>query len=170
MKCAKCGADSSVLETRTWEYGTTMRRRECFNGHRFNSIEIYRECYGSTRERCKTYFKVTMVRYKALWDRNLNIAREIAKGTSWEVLAEKYKISRSALYNALRAGRRLIPYSNGPKIKASMGKEYARELKRPVVEMPGSSGVKTKWLPLPTSATPQPAADGDSGTRRTASR
>lgn len=123
-----------------------MRRRECFNGHRFSSIEIYRECYGSTRERCRVYFEVTVARCRALWKRNSDITKSIAAGVSWEVLAEKYKISRSSVYNALRAGRRLIPYSSGSKIKAIIQQESSRKLKRPVVELQGCSVPKTKWV------------------------
>lgn len=37
MKCPICNADSSVKETRN--HGT-RRRRECFNGHRFTTIEV----------------------------------------------------------------------------------------------------------------------------------
>lgn len=37
MKCPLCKAPSSVLETRK---GGTQRRRECFNGHRFTTMEI----------------------------------------------------------------------------------------------------------------------------------
>lgn len=140
MKCARCGADSAVLETRLWEYGTTVRRRECFNGHRFQSIEIYRECYGSTRERCKTYFTVTVARYRAMWERNKDITKSIAAGVKWEVLAAKYKISRSAIYLALRAGRNKIPYTSRDKLK-----EVARPLKTPAVLPVDSKGPKTVW-------------------------
>ena len=41
MKCQRCAADSEVLETRTsgpW----VRRKRECFNGHRFVTYEVYR--------------------------------------------------------------------------------------------------------------------------------
>lgn len=34
MKCPHCGAWSTVLATRA-----TRRRRECANGHRFNTVE-----------------------------------------------------------------------------------------------------------------------------------
>lgn len=140
MKCARCGADSDVLETRLFEYGTTMRRRQCFNGHRFQSIEIYRECYGSTRERCKTYFTVTVARYKAMWLRNKDIARGIAAGVAWQVLADKYAISRSAVYLALKAGRNNIPYTSRDKLK-----EVARPLKTPAVLPVDPGAARTTW-------------------------
>ena len=34
MKCPLCGADTRTLETRD-----TRRRRECFNEHRFTTVE-----------------------------------------------------------------------------------------------------------------------------------
>lgn len=34
MKCPVCGVWSSVLQTRS-----SVRRRECANGHRFNTVE-----------------------------------------------------------------------------------------------------------------------------------
>lgn len=140
MKCAKCGADSSVLETRLFEYGTTMRRRECFNGHRFQSIEIYRECYGSTRERCRVYFTTTIARYKAMWERNRDIAREYAKGMSWEALAKKYNLSRSAFFLALKAGRTGTPYTSRDKLK-----EVARPLRRAPALPVDPSAPRTTW-------------------------
>ncbi len=117
-----------------------MRRRECFNGHRFQSIEIYRECYGSTRERCKTYFTVTVARYKTMWERNKDIARSIAAGVSWQALAEKYALSRTAVYLALKAGRNNVPYSSRDKLK-----EATRPLRKPAVLPVDSSGPRTMW-------------------------
>jgi radical SAM superfamily enzyme with C-terminal helix-hairpin-helix motif len=117
-----------------------VRRRQCFNGHRFQSIEIYRECYGSTRERCKTYFTVTVARYKTMWERNKDIARSIAAGVSWQALAEKYALSRTAVYLALKAGRNNVPYSSSDKLK-----EYARPLRKPAVLPVDSSGPRTMW-------------------------
>ena len=40
MKCQKCGADSRVLATRAFKTVMTKRSRECFNGHRFDSVEV----------------------------------------------------------------------------------------------------------------------------------
>jgi hypothetical protein len=117
-----------------------VRRRQCFNGHRFQSIEIYRECYGSTRERCKTYFTVTVARYKAMWERNKDIARSIAAGVSWQVLAEKYALSRTAVYMGLKAGRNNIPYTSRDKLK-----EATRPLRTPAVLPVDPGGPKTMW-------------------------
>lgn len=41
MKCERCGAASDVLETRAAEHGMVKRRRQCGNGHRFKTFEVY---------------------------------------------------------------------------------------------------------------------------------
>ena len=41
MKCPTCGAWATVLETRDGPNETTRRRRECGNGHRFWTYEVY---------------------------------------------------------------------------------------------------------------------------------
>jgi hypothetical protein len=41
MKCPRCGAASDVLATRPGEHHTTRRRRECHNGHRFSTVEVW---------------------------------------------------------------------------------------------------------------------------------
>lgn len=41
MNCGKCGAWSSVAETRKVDGGLTLRRRRtCANGHRFTTYEV----------------------------------------------------------------------------------------------------------------------------------
>lgn len=39
MKCPRCGAWTSVLETRTRADGSKRRRYECANLHRFTTVE-----------------------------------------------------------------------------------------------------------------------------------
>lgn len=39
MKCPTCGADTRVLETRATNTHATRRTRECFNNHRFTTLE-----------------------------------------------------------------------------------------------------------------------------------
>ncbi len=39
MNCPRCGAPSTVLETRT-QIASVVRRRECFNQHRFTTHEV----------------------------------------------------------------------------------------------------------------------------------
>lgn len=40
MMCPKCSADSSVLSTRAYKTVMTKRRRLCFNGHEFATVEV----------------------------------------------------------------------------------------------------------------------------------
>jgi hypothetical protein len=41
VKCPRCGADSEVLATRQDERAFTVRRRrQCFNEHRFYTLEV----------------------------------------------------------------------------------------------------------------------------------
>lgn len=40
MKCPRCGAPSDVVETRPAPHHATRRRRTCFNGHRFVTLEV----------------------------------------------------------------------------------------------------------------------------------
>ena len=39
MLCPDCGSEARVLETRDKLNGTTRRRHECSNGHRFTTSE-----------------------------------------------------------------------------------------------------------------------------------
>lgn len=41
MKCLKCGADSSVLDTRVYKDVLQRRRRKCFNEHVFQTYEVH---------------------------------------------------------------------------------------------------------------------------------
>jgi transcriptional regulator NrdR family protein len=41
MKCLKCGADSSVLDTRPYKDVLLRRRRKCFNEHIFATYEVH---------------------------------------------------------------------------------------------------------------------------------
>lgn len=102
MKCPKCGADSSVLESRVFEYETLRRRRECRSGHRFTTVEIYREIYGSARQRASVYAK-SMARWRKIWGRNLDMVRNSHLG--WQHFATKYSLSRSAVFLAARQMR-----------------------------------------------------------------
>jgi len=42
VKCPRCSADSSVLATREFADVLLRRSRECFNGHRFASFEVFK--------------------------------------------------------------------------------------------------------------------------------
>lgn len=84
-----------MLETRSWEHGTSTRRRECFNGHRFVTVEIYREVYGSARQRAKVYSQSIQV-WHDRWLRNLDIFKNQHLG--WEHFVNKYQVGRSNFF------------------------------------------------------------------------
>lgn len=102
MKCPRCGADSSVKETRPFEHGTGYRRRECFNGHRFTTVEIYRETYGSARQRAKIYSQ-SMAQWRARWARNMDMFRNRHLG--WQHFVDKYAVGRSNFFLVVRQMR-----------------------------------------------------------------
>jgi hypothetical protein len=47
MKCPECGAHSFVMQTRN----LIDRRRECYNGHRFSTVEVVRDAIRSDDRR-----------------------------------------------------------------------------------------------------------------------
>lgn len=102
MKCPRCGAQTDVLETRPWEYGTTYRRRVCHNNHRFTTVEIYRETYGSVKQRAQQYAQSVSV-WRKRWERNLDIFRRQHLG--WKHFSEQYNITRASYFLILKQMR-----------------------------------------------------------------
>lgn len=105
MKCPKCGADTSVLETRSGEHGTTVRSKVCSVGHRFQTVEVYKECYSSAKQRSREYALVTIKRNREQWDRNLDILKHMLANPTGETamkMVEKHGVSRSSIYLMVR--------------------------------------------------------------------
>jgi hypothetical protein len=75
MHCPTCGSWTEVLETRTRANGTTHRRRECANGHRFASVEIASATYTRARPAILDSLKTIAARV-TLWRRDAGIARD----------------------------------------------------------------------------------------------
>lgn len=73
MQCPHCGAWSEVLETRKAELFSVKRRRECANGHRFETFEVYPQVARSSKrdgaatarrvERAATKFRRDIIIY-----------------------------------------------------------------------------------------------------------
>lgn len=143
MRCPRCGAASNVLETRSHEYGTTIRRRECENYHRFQTVEIYRECYGSAKQRASVYER-TMKTLRERWRRNIDIALNSHLGAGF--FMEKYKVSRTAVFNALRAGRYELNMQKKRRESEPAPTPVAPpvSIRKPVLEMPPVER-KTVW-------------------------
>jgi transcriptional regulator NrdR family protein len=95
MICPKCGGWSEVLETRKSEFGM-KRRRECANGHKFATFEIYSECLSPAKVRIKR-FRQTIERRAHFWIRNAKILKELAAGVKGIDLAKKYNLTKSAI-------------------------------------------------------------------------
>jgi DNA-binding NarL/FixJ family response regulator len=95
--CLKCGTWTEVLDTRIAKDGmTTSRRRECANGHRFRSIEIYAPVFSSAKQRQAT-FAETVLRRRALHARNEIIRRRLAAGEQGKDIAADLNVSTSTV-------------------------------------------------------------------------
>ena len=46
MKCPHCGAPTDVKDTRMTKPNEVTRRRECFNGHKFKTLERHDDIEG----------------------------------------------------------------------------------------------------------------------------
>lgn len=102
MICPRCGAASSVLDTRPSDFRTTRRRRECMNLHKFTTIEIPAAAYGSVKQRLAVLARTTAGRI-ATFKRDRQIARELPSG--WTQLAVRFNLTKSAIYLAAKRGR-----------------------------------------------------------------
>lgn len=95
MKCPVCGAGGRVLETRQGPYGTTRRRRECDNMHRFATFEVYPQVLTAAGLDAAATARA-VERRKALWRRNARIVRDPRPAT---VVGQAYGISATMVRN-----------------------------------------------------------------------
>lgn len=104
MNCPTCGSETHVLATRAGPNNTVRRQRQCeaFKTHRFSTYEIVAQVYCSAKQRAKVHQK-TIDRRQALRDRDIDIARDLHLG--WRLLAEKYQLTKTAVYLAAKRGR-----------------------------------------------------------------
>lgn len=73
MRCPTCDSWTEVLDTRPGEHGTTGRRRECANGHRFHSVEIARATYTLAGPAIRRSL-ATLAARRGRWKRDSGIA------------------------------------------------------------------------------------------------
>jgi transcriptional regulator NrdR family protein len=108
MKCPRCGAESSVAETRTGEHLTIRRRRVCTSGHRFTTVEMHQSAVhkGDLVRRAKA-----IAARVAMWHRDIEIARDLHQG--WRVLAARYGVKYQAIYMAASRGRQHLKQEKG---------------------------------------------------------
>lgn len=100
MNCPQCGAWSNVLDTRTGQYETVKRRRECANGHRFFTFEMLAPARNPGAMQRALY---TVKERRARWDRDQAVRRN-PDGLSLEGLAVKHGLSVKTI-RKLRAKR-----------------------------------------------------------------
>lgn len=103
MKCAECGCDTTVLETRAEHDGIVMRRRrQCYTcGHRFSTFEINERLF----ETIKKYLGPHAVGVKNKWaltKRDAEIVRRILDGEKRYMLAEEYGLRPNSISSISR--------------------------------------------------------------------
>lgn len=98
MKCPTCNADSRVLSTRG-----EMRRRECFNEHRFSTIEIVHDSDADKQARRREHLAV-MEEVRRHAEKEKTEIRE-AEGTLQEI-ATRFNRSLSYVWTIKRRDNR----------------------------------------------------------------
>lgn len=104
MTCPQCGRESAVRETRAVERGIVVRRRrECTHcGHRFNTFEIYEECWGSIKRwSLDSHVKAVGKRW-ALTRRNEKILAMLAQGHKHAFVAAQFGLSDNMISTIAR--------------------------------------------------------------------
>lgn len=100
MKCPTCGAWSSVLDTRTGPHESLRRRRECGNGHRFATLEVFPEVLHHDARLANV--RAVAVK-RALWQRDQNIRSDPRPRAA---LAQEHGLTASQITRIKRGVRR----------------------------------------------------------------
>lgn len=90
MKCPKCGADCSVLETRSPNSYTTKRRYECERLHRFSTLEVLPSGVSTRDQKASVRAGVLAA---AKWKRNEAIYEARMAGVPALQLAHRYHLT-----------------------------------------------------------------------------
>ncbi len=104
MNCPRCGAPSTVLDTRKGEFLTTLRRRRCEKMHVFHTTEAHNAAVSKHRYAFKTFAATTAKRI-AQYARDRAISRALRLDGA-AVLARRYNLTPSAIYYAAVRGKR----------------------------------------------------------------
>lgn len=105
MRCARCGADTRVAETRFRENQTTRRRRTCVDErckHSSWTIEIHEAAAGGSRTNIVSHAETLRRRWAQL-ARDRIIAAELHKG--WAALGKRFGLTKTSVYLAAHRGR-----------------------------------------------------------------
>ena len=81
------------------------RTRECKHGHRFTTVEVHTTVAVRAVDRMRQ-FEVTTQTRRNQRDRDKSIALALHDG--WRPLAEKYGLTKSAVYYAAKMGRKAL--------------------------------------------------------------
>jgi transcriptional regulator NrdR family protein len=107
MKCYQCGAWTEVLETRKADRGHTLRRtRECANGHRFPTFEVFGPIYRKDPSTVRQTTVAAEVR-AVTWRRDVEIAR-MARTETHAAVAVAHGLSRQAVTKAVKRIRSAV--------------------------------------------------------------
>lgn len=104
MNCPRCGAPSSVLDTRKGDHLTTLRRRRCEKMHVFHTTEAHNAALSKHRYSIKA-FAASVAKRIAQYKRDRAISRAL-KLDGAKVLARRYNLTESAIYYAAVRGKR----------------------------------------------------------------
>lgn len=104
MRCTKCGSDlSRVVATRTEDdRALIVRRRECFNGHRFNTYEVHESVAGTIRDHVSPKRGAKLEQQAARWARDRAIARAVVRGAMVKDVAQQYGLAANTVSWILR--------------------------------------------------------------------
>lgn len=99
MNCRHCGEPrSSVLDTRD-NGSAIVRRRQCFNGHVFATVETYKAVTIMTRKLAKV--EQTTERRAARWTRDQRIVRMVRNGVLQKDIARQFGIAETTITHVL---------------------------------------------------------------------
>lgn len=101
MKCPKCDADTRVLYTNSKT--DVVRRRECFNNHRFSTVEIIHDSAADKRNRRRVHIEA-MDKARDTLETERKAIRE-ATGTL-QSIADKFGRSVSYIWTIKRRDNR----------------------------------------------------------------
>jgi hypothetical protein len=80
MNCQQCGAWSKVLDTRIFFKHLLQRRRQCANGHKFKTYEVF---VGNLDRRTLPAVAAGMRRATAAWNRKEFVRKHPGDTAAW---------------------------------------------------------------------------------------
>lgn len=108
MRCTKCGSATRVIETRDVESRFVIRRRrECTNGHRFNSFEVDESLQKTLAKQAARRNRIEAIERRIeRWHRDLSIVRRAYGGEKVLAIAVDLGMPESTVAHIVRKGLR----------------------------------------------------------------